>query len=80
MVGKAYRDAGIEALTHDFSLGDAIEMGVVAYDLPEEIIVLRIIPERVAAARLSETVRTRVLGLVARVLAELDAPQKRVSQ
>lgn len=81
LAGDPDRDSGIEVLMHDFSLGDAIEMGTTAYDLPEAMILLGIVPEQIAAGdRLSETVRTRVPELVARVLDELEAPLETIEQ
>ncbi len=79
LLGERDRDAGIEVLMHDFSLGDAIEMGSAAYDLPEAMILLGIVPEQVAAGdRLSDAVRTRLPSLVARVLDELEQPPRTV--
>jgi hydrogenase maturation protease len=64
-----------EVLMHDFSFGDALEIGELAYELPEEIVLLGLVPERVEAGdALSEVVERALPTLVERVLAELDRP------
>jgi len=61
-----------EVLMHDFSFSDAIEMGECAYSIPDEIVLLGIVPEQVeAGVSLSDTVTDQIPALVERVTEEL---------
>lgn len=64
---------------HDFSFSDALEMGASAYSIPDHIVLLGMVPERVeVGVDLSDTVREQIPILVDRVLEELEEPVQRV--
>jgi hydrogenase maturation protease len=70
-----------EVLMHDFSFSDAIEMGECAYSIPEEMVLIGMVPERVEAGlSLTDTVRERIPVLVDRIVEELNRPHMEATQ
>jgi len=63
-----------EVTMHDFSFSDALAVGDAAYDLPEEVLLVGIVPERLEPSlELSETVAAALPELVSRIETRLSS-------
>ena len=66
-------EAAPEVTMHDFSFSDALAVGDAAYDLPEEVFLVGVVPERLEpAVELSETVAAALPDLVSRIETRLE--------
>ena len=62
-----------EVTMHDFSFSDALAVGDAAYDLPEEVLLVGVVPERLEPSlELSETVAAALPELVSRIETRLS--------
>lgn len=60
---------------HDFTFDEALEIGRDAYDLPTDMVLIGIVPERIDMEdSLSSVVEAQVDALVERVTRGLDRP------
>ncbi len=67
-------EAAPEVTMHDFSFSDALAVGDAAYDLPEEVVLVGVVPARLEPSLdLSETVAAALPDLVSRIETRLTS-------